>query len=50
VRADRSLELLIDDPDAQVLAHPANVARRGDTLFTSNLGRWHITAIDASGF
>ncbi len=48
VRPDRSLELLIDDPDAQVLAHPANVARRGDTLFTSNLGRWHITAIDAS--
>jgi sugar lactone lactonase YvrE len=48
VRPDRSLELLIDDPDARVLCHPANVARRGNTLFTSNLGRWHITAIDAS--
>jgi sugar lactone lactonase YvrE len=50
VRADRSLELLIDDPDAQVLAHPANVARRGQQLFTSNLGRWHITVIDSTGY
>ena len=42
------LELLIEDPAATVIAHPTNIALKGDTLYTANLGRWHITAIDLS--
>jgi len=45
-RADASgqqLEILIDDPEAHMLCHPTNGAFRGTELFTSNLGRWHIT-------
>ncbi|WP_166351269.1 SMP-30/gluconolactonase/LRE family protein [Phytoactinopolyspora limicola] len=37
---------VLTDPTAHLLCHPANVAVRGDQLFTSNLGRWHITVID----
>jgi sugar lactone lactonase YvrE len=48
-RADRGLELLIEDPAATVIAHPTNIAFKGDRLYTSNLGRWHITEIDLSG-
>jgi sugar lactone lactonase YvrE len=40
------LEILIEDPAATTLAHPTNVALVGNTLYTANLGRWHITAID----
>lgn len=40
------LEVLIEDRAATVMAHPTNVALKGDTLYTANLGRWHITAID----
>lgn len=40
------LEILIEDRAATTIAHPTNVALRGDTLFSANLGRWHITAID----
>jgi gluconolactonase len=43
---DGKLELLYDDPDAHMLCHPTNCAFRGDDLFTSNLGRWHITKIE----
>jgi sugar lactone lactonase YvrE len=39
------LELLYDDPEAHMLCHPTNCAFRGTDLFTSNLGRWHITKI-----
>jgi gluconolactonase len=44
-RVDTSgqIELLIDDPQAHMLCHPTNCAFRGTELFTSNLGRWHIT-------
>lgn len=44
----RGLELLIEDPQATILAHPTNIARRCDKLFTANLGRWHLTEIDIS--
>jgi sugar lactone lactonase YvrE len=37
---------LFRDPTAHVLAHPTNLAFRGTTMFTANLGRWHITAIE----
>jgi sugar lactone lactonase YvrE len=45
-REDRGLEVLIEDPAATTLAHPTNVAFKGDKLYTANLGRWHITEID----
>ncbi|PPE79244.1 gluconolaconase [Kaistia algarum] len=44
-----ALELLIEDPKATMLAHPTNIAFKGDKLYTANLGRWHITEIDLSG-
>jgi gluconolactonase len=40
------LEILLDDPLAHLMCHPTNIAFRGATLFTANLGRWHITAIE----
>ncbi|HYP61049.1 MAG TPA: SMP-30/gluconolactonase/LRE family protein [Thermomicrobiales bacterium] len=43
---DGRLELLFDDPEAHLLCHPTNCAFRGTDLFTSNLGRWHITRIE----
>jgi gluconolactonase len=39
------LQLLIDDPEAHTLCHPTNMAFNGTHLYTSNLGRWHITRI-----
>ncbi len=41
-----NLEVYLDDPLAHLMCHPTNIAFRGSTLFTSNLGRWHITAIE----
>ncbi len=38
-------KILIEDPTAHLLCHPTNVAFAGDTLFSANLGRWHITEI-----
>ena len=38
--------IVVLDDDAMVLAHPTNIAFRGQTAFTANLGRWHITAIE----
>lgn len=38
---------LFHDVTAHTLAHPTNLAFRGSTLFTANLGRWHVTAIEA---
>lgn len=40
--------LFIGDEEAHLFCHPTNLAFRGGTLFTANLGRWHITAIDAN--
>jgi sugar lactone lactonase YvrE len=40
---DGRVEILIDDPEAHMLCHPTNCAFRGTELFSSNLGRWHIT-------
>ncbi|HEX2130991.1 MAG TPA: SMP-30/gluconolactonase/LRE family protein [Actinophytocola sp.] len=37
---------VLADPTAHLLCHPTNVAFRGTELFTSNLGRWHVTLID----
>lgn len=46
VRPDGRVEVVVADPEAHVLCHPTNLAFRGSTLFASNLGRWHITAVD----
>jgi sugar lactone lactonase YvrE len=43
---DGTVAVLIEDPTATVLAHPTNLALKGDKLYTANLGRWHITEID----
>jgi 2-keto-4-pentenoate hydratase/2-oxohepta-3-ene-1,7-dioic acid hydratase in catechol pathway len=40
-------EIVADDPEAHLLCHPTNLAFRGRELLTSNLGRWHVTAIEA---
>jgi sugar lactone lactonase YvrE len=47
-REDRGLEMLIEDPAATTIAHPTNIAFKGDKLYTANLGRWHISEIDLS--
>ena len=39
-------EVYIEDPTAHLFAHPTNIAFSGPTLYTANLGRWHITEID----
>jgi sugar lactone lactonase YvrE len=43
-----AVERLIGDDEAHLFCHPTNLAFRDSTLFTSNLGRWHITAIDTA--
>jgi sugar lactone lactonase YvrE len=42
------LELFIKDKVSTLLSHPTNMAFRGSTMFTTNLGRWHITKIETS--
>jgi sugar lactone lactonase YvrE len=43
-------KLLIEDTHCTVLAHPTNMAisEDGNTMYTANLGRWHITKINIS--
>ncbi|SEE99359.1 SMP-30/gluconolactonase/LRE family protein [Ruania alba] len=41
-----AVSVVFADPTAHLLCHPTNVAFRGSELFTSNLGRWHLTVID----
>lgn len=48
LKSGGALELLIEDPKATLMAHPTNVALKGDRLYSANLGRWHITEIDLS--
>ncbi|MBV7504368.1 SMP-30/gluconolactonase/LRE family protein [Bacillus sp. sid0103] len=42
---EAGLELLCYDPTAHTLCHPTNCVIHGKDLYTSNLGRWHITRI-----
>ena len=46
ISPEGKVERLIGDEEAHLFCHPTNLAFRGSTLFTTNLGRWHITAID----
>lgn len=46
---DGNVELLLNDWEAHTLSNPTNIAFGGphfDQLFTTNLGRWHLTRID----
>lgn len=47
---DGSVEVVAEDPQGTLLAAPTNVCFMGgqlDRLVSANLGRWHLTAIDA---
>jgi len=46
ISPEGNVERLIGDEEAHLFCHPTNLAFRGSTLFTTNLGRWHITAIE----
>ena len=39
------INLLIEDPTAHIFCHPTNIAFDGNRLFTTNLGRWHLSEI-----
>ena len=43
---DGRVDVVYRDVTAHTLAHPTNVAFRGTSLFTANLGRWHLTRLD----
>jgi sugar lactone lactonase YvrE len=49
LRPGGALEILIEDRKATTIAHPTNIALKGDKMYTANLGRWHITEIDLTG-
>ena len=40
------VERLIGDEEAHLFCHPTNAAFRDSTMFTANLGRWHVTVIE----
>ncbi len=48
VTPEGTVECLIRDVEAHLLCHPTNLAFRDNVLFTANLGRWHITAIQTA--
>jgi gluconolactonase len=48
ISPEGKVERLIGDEEAHLFCHPTNLAFRGSTLFTTNLGRWHITAIETA--
>ena len=41
------VEVYIEDVIAHTLCHPTNIAFDGRALYAANLGRWHITRIEA---
>ncbi|MCB9263979.1 MAG: SMP-30/gluconolactonase/LRE family protein [Lewinellaceae bacterium] len=52
VSREGAVSLLTYDWDGHTLSNPTNIAFGGpelDQLFTSNLGRWHITKIGTLG-
>ena len=40
------VEVLFRELSAHLLAHPTNLAFRATTMFTANLGRWHLTRLE----
>jgi gluconolactonase len=50
VNKDRDISLLINDWEAHTISNPTNIAFGGkdfNQLYTANLGRWHISKINA---
>ncbi|MEM7026010.1 MAG: SMP-30/gluconolactonase/LRE family protein [Pseudomonadota bacterium] len=47
ISPDGTIDIYIEDPIAHLFAHPTNIAFDGAALYTSNLGRWHITRIES---
>ena len=47
---DGNCKILIEDSHCTVMAHPTNIviSKDGNTMYTANLGRWHVTEIDIS--
>ncbi len=48
VAPDGAVARLIGDEEAHLFCHPTNLAFRDGTLFTTNLGRCHITAVETT--
>jgi sugar lactone lactonase YvrE len=46
VDPDGHVECVVRDEEAHALCHPTNLAFRGTTLLLSNLGRWHVAAVE----
>jgi gluconolactonase len=46
IAPDGTVDVLFREWSAHLLAHPTNLAFRGTTLFTANLGRWHISRLE----
>jgi sugar lactone lactonase YvrE len=47
IAASGAVGVVAEDPDAHLLCHPTNLAFRGEELLVANLGRWHLTIVDA---
>ena len=50
IAKDRSMRILINDWEAHTICNPTNIAFGGknfDELFVANLGRWHISRLNA---
>ena len=43
----KKTDILIEDPTAHIFCHPTNIAFAGTKLYTANLGRWHLSVVDA---
>ena len=48
ISPEAEVKRLIGDEEAHLFCHPTNLAFRGGTLFTANLGRWHLTAVETA--
>jgi len=48
ISPDGAVSRFIGDEEAHLFCHPTNLAFRRNTLFTTNLGRWHITVVETS--
>lgn len=48
VAPDGAVARLIGDEEAHLFCHPTNLAFRDGTLFTTNLGRCHLTAVETT--
>jgi gluconolactonase len=47
IAPDGEVTVLYHDVEAHLLAHPTNLAFTGTSIVAANLGRWHLTVIDA---